>query len=109
MINLALIPMNELKLYQITFENNPSWGIFEYMPKTGSIQICYEERNEQRFKAIENEIEALLSHESIHGVLHKIENANTSWCYDQLGEYLGYTPFSYPQSSTGTTNLEEKE
>ena len=45
----------------------------------------------------EKAMEALISHESIHGVLHKLINANVCIEYDNLGEYVGYTPISFPQ------------
>lgn len=48
-------------------------------------------------KAMEERCEAILSHEIIHAVLHKIMTIPVSTMYDNLGETPYYTPYSFPR------------
>lgn len=90
--------IEKLDLFHLGFTNEP-WGTLCYNHIDKTIQIIvHGERNEKQNQKIEQEIEAMLSHETIHAVLHSVINKSASRYYDKLGEYMGHTPYSFPQS-----------
>ena len=79
------------------FSKKPTCGVLCYSPSNKTIEICsiFEYSKSEETK-IEREIEALLSHETIHAVLDCNISLDVSWLYDNLGERLGNTPYSFP-------------
>ena len=88
----------EIDLSYMGFEETGAWGVLCYDGSRGVIEICQaiNHSEEQRID-LEERIEALLSHETMHAVLHKTINRAASRRYDLLGEHVYNTPYSFPQ------------
>ena len=83
--------------YDLEFEN-VIWGnaLFRYDPVEQKIKICnYLEWSTAVEQLVEREMEAIISHETIHAVLHKLDEEKASFRFDLLGEKIGYMPFSF--------------
>ena len=69
---------------------------FDYVTK--KIEICTMKVYGKKLKRlIEKEIEAIISHETMHAIIDYRESTRIARAYDYLGEYVGYTPYSYPR------------
>jgi len=94
-----------MEFFNIGFDEDKTSGILVYNWVEKKIEIgTYFEYSETQKEKIENTFEGLLSHETIHGIIHEIDCLGSSSRFDNLGEYLGNTPYSFPQSSTGSAN-----
>lgn len=83
--------------YSLGFKES-SGGVLLYSPGPRRVSIrANRTYDEWEKKMIEEHFEGLISHETVHAVLHEEIDEETCRSFDYLGEHVTSTPFSFPR------------
>ena len=87
-----------MDVYTLPFRDSIS-GPMRYDPleRVAVISVPFTRHNDKKRELIERFFENIISHETMHAVLHKEIDLETSRAYDRLGEYVSHTPISFPR------------